>query len=603
MRELTLPPKVGEKGLLDRYLSSPLQFIAHYVAQRPGPFWFLLTLAVSASCCAVAAQYAMKLLIDAMAAKPPMLSQVYLALGGFLVLIAAESGFWRIAGWTGARTTIGVGVDMRLDLFAHLAGHSIRYFSEQPAGSLGQRITSTAGAFGALTNRLVWDVAPPLISLIGALIIFSALDPSMTAVLCAFVGVTIAALVIFGLRGRELHRHYAREASVVGGELMDVISNIYAVKSFSARQRERSRLASAFCQEAGAQNLSALHNEMLRLVNDLAIVAMAGGTLAWAVHLWMLGRVTAGDVVLVSALTFRLLHGARDMALALIDMGQHYIFIEETLAVIGTPHTVVDPATPRSPTPRGGSVVFDRVSFAYQPGVPVLNGVSLEIPAGQRVGLVGASGAGKTTMLHLVQRLYDADCGRVLVDGDPVTHLQQDHLRDKIAVVPQDTMLFHRSVMENIRFGRPGAPDEEVFAAAQAAQCHDFIAELANGYDTLVGERGAKLSGGQRQRVGIARAFLKNSPILVFDEATSALDPLSEQGVHKAMARLMEGRTVLAIAHRLSTLAGLDRILVMEDGRIVEDGSLAELKAGGGLFSKLWQMQMQPSAHAVALYS
>ncbi len=578
-----------------RRLTHPLRFIGHYVRLRGWRFLSLITLVTLGACCGVGVQYAMKLLIDAMAHRPPAVGGVYLALGIFIALIALESTLWRMAGWIGMRATIRSGVDIRIDLFGHLAGHAIRYFNENPAGSLGQRITATAGAFGALSNRLAFDVTPPVINLVGALVIFAALDMPMTLALCAFVSVTTGALVLFGLLGRPLHRDYAREASAVGGELMDVIGNIWAVKSFSARMRERSRLEGAFSTEADAQRKSALHNEGLRAANDAALVLMAGGTLAWAVHIWQLGRITPGDVVLVSALTFRLLHGSRDLALSLIDVGQQYTYIEETLRLIGAPHGVLDPPAPRSPIARGGSIRFDHVTFGYQPERPVLRDVTLEIPAGQKVGLVGVSGAGKTTITHLVQRLYDVQSGRVLVDGDPVAAIRQDHLRDKVAVVPQDITLFHRSVMENIRFGRPEASDEEVFMAAKAAHCHEFICDLAEGYDTVVGDRGAKLSGGQRQRIGVARAFLKDSPILIFDEATSALDTASESAVQAAMRELMEGRTVLAVAHRLSTLVGLDRILVLKGGQVVEDGAFAELRAKGGLFAELWRMQADPT--------
>ena len=213
------------------------------------------------------------------------------------------------------------------------------------------------------------------------------------------------------------------------------------------------------------------------------------------------------------------------------------------------------------------------------------------VPACQTVGIVGPSGAGKSTLLHLLQRLYDPDEGEVLIDDQPVAGVAQDSLRAALAVVPQEVSLLHRSVMENIRFARPGASDEEVHAAARAAGCDSFVRRLAQGYDTLVGERGTKLSGGQRQRIGIARAFLKDAPIIVLDEATSALDTASELEIQRALARLVRGRTVVAVAHRLSTLSSFDRILVVDEGRIVEDGTADELRRRGGLFAAMWRLQ------------
>ncbi len=567
-------------------------FVAHYLQSRPLQFLALLGLVLGASGCGVGVQYGMKLMIDAMTTGAGHPKAIHLALSVFIGLVAVEAVMWRLSGWLGARTTIRAGVDIRLDLFRHLSGHSMRYFQDQMGGALGHRVTATAGAFGAIVNRMVWDIAPPCVSFIGALLLFSTLDGAMTAALAGFVGVTTLSLVAFGLRGRRHHRAYARRSSETGGELMDVISNMLAVKTFSARDRERGRLAEAFGEEAHAHTRSWMYNEKIRAANDVALVVMAAATLVWAAHLWRIGKITPGDVVLVSALTFRLLHGSRDLAMSLIDMGQQYSFVGETLRLIGQPHALLDPAEPRRAPPRDGAITLDKVSFGYRPQTPILHNLNLHIPPGQRVGLVGASGAGKSTLTQLVQRLYEVNSGQVLVDGQPVQAYAQDELLGRIAVVPQEVSLFHRSVMENIRFGRPEASDGEVFAAARAAHC-DFIADLHDGYDTIVGERGAKLSGGQRQRIGIARAFLKDAPILILDEATSALDADSEAAVQLALGDLMEGRTVLAIAHRLSTLTDMDRILVLADGEVVEDGAPFELQRRGGAFARLWRLQSE----------
>ncbi|WP_217433594.1 ABC transporter ATP-binding protein [Caulobacter sp. S45] len=565
-------------------------FIGHYLRSRPTQFLALMALVLGASACAVGVQYGMKLMIDAMTTGARRPQAVQVALAVFTCLVALEAVMWRMSGWLGARTTIAAGVNIRLDLFRHLAGHSMRYFQDQMGGALGHRVTATAGAFGAIVTRMVWDVAPPCVSFLGALLLFATLDGGMTAALAGFVAATTTGLVAFGLRGRRHHRAYARRSSDVGGELMDVINNMLAVKTFSARDRERARLSDAFAAEAEAHGRSWLYNEKIRVANDVALVIMAAATLVWAAHLWRIGKITPGDVVLVSTLTFRLLHGSRDLAMSLIDMGQQYSFIGETLRLIGQPHALRDPAEPRRGPPRTGAITLNRVSFGYRPQTPILHSLDLHIPPGQRVGLVGASGAGKSTLTQLVQRLYEVNSGQVLVDGQAVQDYAQDDLRARIAVVPQEVSLFHRSVMENIRFGRPEASDAEVFAAARAAHC-DFIADLHEGYDTVVGERGAKLSGGQRQRIGIARAFLKDAPILILDEATSALDAESEAAVQLALSDLMEGRTVLAIAHRLSTLTDMDRILVLSDGEVVEDGAPFELQRRGGAFARLWRMQ------------
>jgi ATP-binding cassette subfamily B protein len=335
-----------------------------------------------------------------------------------------------------------------------------------------------------------------------------------------------------------------------------------------------------------------MYLEKARLIHDVALWLMAGTMLIWAVSLWSAGRISPGDVILVSTLTFRILHSSKDMALALIDMAQQFGFIEETLAVIGQPRTVCDAADAKPLRATRGAITLENVSFAYHGRSDVIREVNLHIPAGQKIGIVGASGAGKSTLIHLIQRLHDVHGGKISIDGQNIAEVTQDTLRGALAVVPQEIALLHRSIMDNIRFARPGARDEEVFAAARAASC-DFIAHLPQGYDTVVGERGIRLSGGQRQRVGIARAFLKEAPIIIFDEATSALDTESETRILEALVDLMAERTVISVAHRLSTLKNFDRIIVIDAGEIVEDGSITELRRRGSVFDRMWRAQVE----------
>jgi ATP-binding cassette subfamily B protein len=440
----------------------------------------------------------------------------------------------------------------------------------------------------------VWRILPPCIEFIGALIIFLTVDWRMMLALGVFVTAVTGGLIWFGERGRPLHRTYAGHAGVVAGDLVDVITNMWAVKSFSARAREAERLAGGFRREALAQRRSWLYLEKARALHDVALLAMAGGMLSWAVHLWSAGHITPGDVVVVSTLTFRILNSSRDLALSLVETAQYVGYIDDTLRVIAQPQTVVDAPDAKPLAARGGTVEFRNVSFSYgESRSNTLRGLSLRIPAGQKVGIVGPSGAGKSTLIHLLQRLYDVQAGELLIDGQPLTEVRQDTLRAALAVVPQEITLFHRTLMENIRFARPDATDEQVYAAARAACCDGFIRATADGYDTLVGERGMKLSGGQRQRIGIARAFLKDAPIIILDEATSALDTESEMEIQRSLVRLMRGRTVIAVAHRLSTLTAFDRIIVLKGGQIVEDGSAAELRQRGGLFETMWRLQAE----------
>jgi ATP-binding cassette subfamily B protein len=571
-------------------LESPAGFLSRYARRWPGHFIGLLSLVTIASLGGVAAQYAMKLFVDAMGLSSERNTMVWWALGFFVAVIAIESAAWRASGWIGCRTTIAVGVDIRLDLLGYVSGHPMSFFQDERAGGLGHRITSAAGDFGAIANKLTWNVAPPIVSFVGALIIFVTINAWMALALAIFAVVVTYGLVQLSYKGRPLHRAYAEQAGYVGGELIDVLTNIWAVKAFAATGRERGRLRNIFEGEARAQRLSWMFTEKNRIFHDVMLWLMAGAMLVWAIGLWTQSAITTGDVVVISALVFRILHGSRDLAMALVEIEQHVNYLAETLNVIGKAHDVVDVDGAKPFRRKGGAIKFENVSFGYSPDRLILENFNLEVPAGQRVGVVGPSGAGKSTIIHLAQRLHDIQAGRVLIDGQDVSEVTQETLRYSIAVVPQEITLFHRSVKENIRFGRPEASDEDVRHAALAAHCQ-FIDDLPQGYETLVGDRGAKLSGGQRQRVGIARAILKNAPIVILDEATSALDTESEMEVQRALDRLAHGRTVIAVAHRLSTLANFDRIVVLMKGEIVEDGSIDELIEKQGVFDRMWRLQ------------
>jgi ATP-binding cassette subfamily B protein len=374
-----------------------------------------------------------------------------------------------------------------------------------------------------------------------------------------------------------------------------------AVKAFAAQGREGRRLRDEFEREAQDQQRSWLYTERLRILLDGAVWVMAVVLWAWAVRAWIHHAITPGDVVVVITLTFRIFQGSRDAALALVDTCVQVGYIEETLQVVrAVPAIVVAPA-PLVRAAGAGQITFADVTFGHDPRAPVLRHVSMNIAPGEKLGLVGPSGAGKTTIIQLMQRLYDPQSGHIAIDGVPLKTYSPETLQTALAVVPQEPVLFHRSVIENIRFGRPDASDQEVYAAARAAHCEDFVLALPQGYATLVGERGMKLSGGQRQRIGLARAFLTRASILILDAATSALDTPAELFIQQSITRNFRAHTVIAIAHRLSTLAAYDRILVIDRGRIVEEGSPTELRTRGKMFRAMWQLQahgLRPESEA-----
>jgi ATP-binding cassette subfamily B protein len=569
----------------------PLAFLWHYIRRRPLLHAAALVSVVGAASFACVAQFGLKLIVDAMAAGPQQIVRVWWALALFAGLLASESALWRFGSWFGYRAILIDKAEAKLDLFNHLIGHSSRYFSDRMGGALANRISSTGDSLQQAYSAVLFNIAPVCADFCVALAMLATVEWHLVAALFGFVLVAAGTLFRLSRRGMPRHRFHADRAAEVGGELVDVLSNIWVVKAFSARNRERGRFERLLRIEQDTHRDSLMYVERLRVLHDLALWLMAGGMLAWTLHLWSEGRVSPGDVILTLAMAFRILHGSRDLAFALVNATQFIARIADSIQVIGENHRVVDEPGARSLIHLGGSIDFDNVDFSYPAGHQVFDGFNLRIEPGQRVGLVGPSGAGKSTLIGLVQRLADVDGGRVLIDDQDIRAMTQDSLRAAIAVVPQDILLFHRSALENIRYARPEATDEEVLAAARAARCDDFIRALPDGYDTIVGERGMKLSGGQRQRLGIARALLKDAPIVVLDEATSALASAAEKENQRALAVLFRGRTVLAIAHRLSTVSGFDRVIVLQQGRIIEDGPPAELRRRRGFFDRMCRLQ------------
>ena len=364
------------------------------------------------------------------------------------------------------------------------------------------------------------------------------------------------------------------------------------MRAFGATLREQSRIGDAIATEMTSRRRSLYYLEHIRLVHAVLTAMLIAGVVGWGILLWQPGQASVGDLVLITALSLNILHCTRDLAVALVDLTQHIARLQEAIGS-ADPARTPRPARrePLRPWVAGGNLRAGSFRLSWPPAV--LSDFDLAIEPGQRVGLVGYSGAGKSTVLALLHRFYDVGGGGIPIDGHDIRDVTLDSLRDTMAIVPQDITLFHRTVLDNIRYARPDAPEQDVLAAAEMANCRDFIEALPDGFATMVGDRGVKLSGGQRQRLAIARALLKDAPILLLDEATSALDRECERAIQHALDRLMAGRTVIAIAHRLSTLKSFDRIIVMDKGRIVDDGSPAALAARPGPYRDLLRKQQQ----------
>ncbi len=576
--------------MLDSLASRPIAFMLRYVRRHLTAHAVILVSVVAAVAFATFSQYAIKHLVDVLSARNTDAAwTAFMLLTGFVI---ADNASWRIGGWAATHGFVAVTGDMRRDLFEHLTGHAPAYFADRQAGTLAGRITATANAIYQVENTFAWSVLPPALAVTFSIAMLGTISWPMACVLVVTASLLGFVLARMAAMGRDLHRHYASTAAAVDGELVDVINNMPLVRAFGATLRERERFADRVANEMRARGASLRYLERLRQLHAGATALLTAGLLAWAIHLWQYHSASTGDVVLVTTLGFTILHGTRDLSVALVDTVQHVARLAEALSTLLLPHEMGQMEDARDLARPRGAVQFRHVTYAY-PGtpIPVLRNFTLHIEAGTKLGLVGRSGSGKSTALALLQRMRDVHAGRILIDGEDIEMLTDASLRAAMSVVPQDVSLFYRSVMENIRYGKPDADDEAVFAAAASAECLDFIEKLPNGFDTLVGDRGTNLSGGQRQRLAIARAFLRDAPILLLDEATSALDSESEQLVQAALRRLMTGRTVIAIAHRLSTLRDFDRIVVLHRGRILQDGAPSVLEETPGLYRELLSRQ------------
>lgn len=579
---------------LPQYAGHPVRFLMRYARNRAVPHVMVFGFVGLAVSCAVFSSSYIRYLVDTMnqhvagtSVRPVWTAVIWLA-----GIIAVDNLSWRVAGWYAAKTFVAVTGDVRRDLFRYLTGHSTGYFSDRMPAALAARISTAGSASFTLESLLAWNILPPCLNVLLSIGLMISVSPLMGSVITA-LAFTLAALMFRMARGgKKLHSSYAGSAADMDGEMQDVVGNLPLVRTFGMLGFERTRLAGLIDSEMAVRGVSLRNMEILRLVHAVLTAVLTAGLLVWIVWLWQNGAATVGDVVMVVGLGFMILHGTRDLAVALVETVQHTARLGETLSTILIPHEMRDQADAHGfASPPKGEVSFQNVIFHYPTGPNVLEHFNLHVTPGTRVGLVGRSGSGKSTVLALLQRQRYVQDGAVMIDGVNIRDLSEEALRGCMSVVPQDVSLLRRSVTDNIRYGKPDASDEDVRAAADAAECTDFIMALPEGFATEVGDRGVKLSGGQRQRLAIARAFLRNAPILILDEATSALDSESEHHIQEALHRLMQGRTVIAVAHRLSTLKDFDRIVVMQKGKIVEDGSPSELERRDGPYREFLELQ------------
>lgn len=508
------------------------------------------------------------------------------------VLLGLASGLiFRINDWMIIKTFPPMKKDISKDMFDYVEKHSYSYFQHNFSGSTANKINDmTTTAINILNNSIDVFMSRFMSLIIGAITMYL-VNPVFAYLLVGWSFLFMFFSSLFTRKSQDFAETYAEARSGVVGKIVDSLSNILTVKLFAREKFESDYLNKYLSKAVEKDKQLQWYLLYIKTGQAIAIAFLIAGMLWLLIRERSLGNVTVGDFALILTLTMTLIDEIYFVAKELVNFSEEFGRAKQALSIIVTKHDLVDkPEATQLKVPRG-EIIFDNVTFKYRDGQPIFKDKSLMIHPGEKVGLVGFSGSGKSTFVNLILRFFEVTSGQILIDGQDIKNVTQESLRNQIALIPQDPVLFHRPLIENIRYGRLEATDEEVIEAARKANCSAFIEKMKDGYRSMVGERGVKLSGGQRQRIAIARAILKDAPILILDEATSALDSVTENEIQESLNQLMQGRTTIVVAHRLSTLFNMDRILVFHEGEIIEEGSHAELIELDGYYGYLWNMQ------------
>lgn len=575
--------------------NTTFRFLFHFFRQQWGKFTLLAFASLIWAINDAVFPYFLKRIVNTLQFYHGIPVKVYSALTSTLILLLV---FWgltelvmRVQGIIQIYCFPRFRASIREEVFNYVKQHSHEYFSSHFAGEIAKKLADLPTSCQALMEIICFQFITVLTGSIIVLTMMWLTKPLFAGILLVWLCIHIGLTVLFMSLGNHLWVKHSDAVSNLSGKIVDVFTNIANVRLFSHSQYENEYLKQFQNAEITKAKKAMWGMEFTRIGLGLNGLFLIFGMIFSLLHGWVQGWVTLGDFTQVSMQAFWLLGWIWFASFQLMVFSRETGTIRDALNLVRKGHDLVDKPNAPLISINKGEITFDKVDFAYHKGSSVFNGLNVTIPAGQKVGLVGFSGSGKTTFVNLILRFYDLQSGRILIDKQNIAEVTQESLRAQIAMIPQDPTLFHRTLMENIRYGRLNATDEEVIQASKLAHCHEFIGKLDEGYNALVGERGIKLSGGQRQRIAIARAILKNAPILILDEATSSLDSVTEKLIQESLQHLMKDRTTIIVAHRLSTLTDMDRILVFRKGEIIEDGSKENLLKANGHFTQLWNMQ------------
>ena len=574
---------------------SPWRFALYFYLKSRKTLAALFVFEAAQAACTILLPYAVKEIIDAVTLANQTGMDIFPASKDALILFALLNLgivlFSRASGAMLVLTGPFLRAEIRKSLFSYLQHHSHRYFISHFAGSLANRIAEVSMSSMHALWTITFDFYPLIVKSLVALVLLFNASGELALVLSLWLGIYVYVSYLLARRCRVYAQDFAEARSLVTGKVVDSVTNVMNAKMFARRQYEEDYLTDYLNHEVDHALRTYWYMEKLRWFQFTAAMVLMISMVGYALKIWSEGSMTVGEFSMVAGLAIMLIEAARGLSRSFLEFFEYLGNISDGVSVFVQSHEIIDQPDAAVLQVTRGEIVFDDVSFIYQEGLQVFAHLSVTIEPKQQVGLVGFSGSGKSTFVNLMLRLFEAQGGAIKIDGHNILEVTQDSLRENISMIPQDPQLFHRSLMENIRYGRLDASDDEVIEAAKKAHAHEFILQTELQYESLVGERGVKLSGGQRQRIAIARAILKDSPILILDEATSALDSVTEKKIQLALANLMQGRTVVVVAHRLSTIAHMDRILVFDQGMIIEDGSHQQLLRHDGHYAHLWNMQ------------